>query len=395
MQIGRVNVTALIALVLSSSSTTASSTVAETKEEKPWRIDFEIGEGFVLEKPELYKLAIRVRGQFLYLLEDAEEAEQSFQLRRMRVSFGGYVFAKQIQYKLELAFAPRDLAYRDGSPTQSPLLDLYFRFSQLRDLTFQIGQYKVPFNRERVISSGDLNLVDRSLTNAEFALERDLGFDFRSKDLFGLGFLRYYLGMYIGEGRNTFELSDFGLMYVARLEALPLGLFDDYSEGDLERSESPKLSIGVSYAFLDEAKRDRGINGSVPDDEGTTDFHVIEGDVFFVWQGLSLLSEIFWRDGRRDPGEAAPAELPRDGWGFMIQPAYLLPFFDLEVAARFSRVNPRSGSSLTKISELGGGLNYYFVEHSMKLQADFFHLWDRSDIGDGTDVFRVQLQAAF
>ena len=76
-------------------------------------------------------------------------------------------------------------------------------------------------------------LFDR---NAEFTLDRDLGLDIRSKDLFGLDKLRYYAGVYIGEGRNTSNKTigagDQGLLYIGRVEIMPLGSFDDYSEAD-------------------------------------------------------------------------------------------------------------------------------------------------------------------
>jgi hypothetical protein len=373
----------------------STSSAAAHPEEKPFRIDFAIGEGFVLEKPDLFRFSTRLRAQFLYAIDDAAEVRQSLSLRRARITFGGYVFGKENSYRLELALSPRDMLVRDGVPQTTPILDFYFRFSHLRDLALQVGQYKVPFNRERLVSSANFNLVDRSLVSAEFDLDRDLGFDLRSKDLFGLGFLRYHLGIFIGEGRNTLDLSDFGNLYVARIEVLPLGLFDDLSEGDLDRSDSPKLSLGVAYAFVDDAKRERGLLGNRPADGGTTDTHNLHADLLFLFRGISLIGGFSWRNGSRNPGDTPPASEPRDAYGFFVQPGYLLPWFDLELVARFSRIIPFGDSSATLSSELGGGLNYYFVEHSMKMQADFFHLWRTNDLGNGSDVFRLQLQAAF
>ncbi len=86
--------------------------------------------------------------------------------------------------------------------------------------------------------------------------------------------------------------------------------------------------------------------------------------------------------------------LPRDAWGYLVQPAYLLPWFELEVVARFARVVPMGGSSVTLNSDLGGGVNYYFYQEAIKLQADYRRLWRTNDIGVGTDVFRLQLQLA-
>ena len=41
------------------------------------------------------------------------------------------------------------------------------------------GQGKLPGNRERVISSGNLQQVDRSLLNSLFTIDRDFGFQLR------------------------------------------------------------------------------------------------------------------------------------------------------------------------------------------------------------------------
>ena len=258
-----------------------------------------------------------------------------------------------------------------------------------------MGQYKVPFSLERSVSSGNLNLVDRSIVNKEFTVDRDIGLDLRSKDLFGLGLLRYYVGIYAGEGRNTFDFSDFGVMALARVELLPLGMFKDSKQGDLKRTASPKLAIGVAYAFVDNAKRDKGILGSVPEDGGTTDTHNATADLVFMWRGLSLFSAFHFRDGRRNPpNDAMTVDPVRDGYGLLVQPGYLLPWIDLEIVARFAMTRPSfSGSALDRKNELGGGLSYYFVSHSMKLQADNFTLWTTGE--DSENFFRLQLQAAF
>ena len=42
-----------------------------------------------------------------------------------------------------------------------------------------VGQTKLPGNRERVISSANLQQVDRSLLNSRFNIDRDFGFQLR------------------------------------------------------------------------------------------------------------------------------------------------------------------------------------------------------------------------
>ncbi len=354
------------------------------------------------------RLITRVRAQFQYsVLNDSAEdqdAEQSFQIRRARLQFLGNFFGRHNKFKIELAYSPRDLSLTTDPvrTRRTPLLTWYGEFDHLRDLTIRLGQYKVPYSRQRVISSGNLQLVDRSIVNGEFNVDRDVGLDIRSKDFLGLGMLRYYLYVGVGEGRDAFQRDDFGMMYIARAEFLPLGMFKDYSEGDLKRTRTPKLSIGAAYAFVDNAKGNRGILGSRFEDGGTTDYHNVTVDLMAKWLGFSLQSEFMWRDGKRfrgdaldDMGNAVPTEAARNGFGWFIQAGHILKRIPLEFSARYALIRSTGDSSLSDANELGAAVSYYFARHPLKLQTDYFRLWNQDGFGDGRDQLRVQLQAAF
>ena len=358
-----------------------------------------------------FALKPRLRAQLRYTLiaDEGEESLQSLQFRRARLQFKGHTFGKHNKFKVELAISPRDVGESDSSgPSTSPLLDWYWTFNYLRDLTLTLGQYKIPHNRQRVVSSGDLQLVDRSIVNSEFTLDRDIGFDLRSKDLGGLDLLRYYVGVYAGEGRNTREEHDFGLLYLARVEVLPFGMFDDYQEVDFERSPTPKLSIGLGYAHLENGRGSRGILGSPPADGGTTDLDSFTWDLVFRVAGLSVTSEWVLRNGRRNPGDATqtddqgnevavPTQAPPDGIGGMLQVGYLFPRTRFEIAARAGATR-RVGdhTSLVEEDEYGGGVSYYFAQHPFKLQADYFRLGQEIEGGKNFEnEARVQLQVAF
>jgi hypothetical protein len=370
------------------------------------KMKFKPGKGLQISSTNgQFQLTTRLRAQMRYTLEqDGGEFAHGFQLRRARLLFTGHVFGKDNRYKFELAVSPKDIGLKSsGTISKSPLLDWYFHFSQLRDLNVRIGQYKVPFSRQRVVSSGNLQMVDRSMANGEFNLDRDVGLDFRSKDLGGLGFLRYYAGVYMGEGHSSYATGDFGLMYLARIEALPLGMFKDYSEGAFARSSKAQLSIGAAFGYVDEAKKNKGIVGSVPSDGGTTDTMNFTTDVSLRVSGLSLESAFFWRDGTRNPGdsvdeagEAIAAEAARNGMGYYGQVGYLIPNQPLEMSARFGQLmSAGDDSSLSDKSEVGLGLNYYFAQHAMKLQADYFHFWGEDGFAEGSDQVRIQMQMAY
>lgn len=377
-----------------------------------------------------FALTTRLRGQFredvTYATSGGEsELSQVFQIRRARLQFNGYAFGKHNKMGVEFAFSPRDLGIKNGVPHNSPLLSWTAEFDHLRDLSLLMGQYKIPYSRQRVVSSGDLQFVDRSIANEEFNHDRDIGFDVHSKDFLGLGGrLRYYAGVYMGEGRDFGDknaTSDFKLHYLGRIELLPFGDFLDYREADIERNETPKLSIGAAYSYHDDAERLRGVLGDRAEDGGTTDYHSFNVDYAFKWAGLSSTAEFHWRQGERNPGtnqvddpasttgkSPSPVTAARDGYGYHVQAGYLLPRTPVEVVARYSGVrgvgeadpgnltsSTEGYTSLSRKDAVGGGVNYYFAGHPMKLQGDLFRVWDDGDASEAETRVRVQLQLSY
>lgn len=384
-------------------------------------IVFTPGEGIDIQSADHdFSVGIGFRFQLLYTLLDKDPAtsklDQSLQIRRARLQFAGHAFGEHNKYRLELAVSPTDVSQTSSAVTTSPLLEAYTEFDYLRDLTIRAGQFKVPYDRMRVTSDMARQLVDYSGTTTEFSLDRDIGIDLKSNDLFGLGLLRYHLALLSGKGRNSFTPQDMGLMYLARLEVLPLGLFDDYSEGDFQRTR-PRLSVGGAFAHITDARRDRGTIGNFPlDSGGSTDFNMAEGDLMFKMYGLSLEGGFYWRHGDRNPGALEVSGKPitdatgktiagpspsRDGTGVVAQGGYLIPRLPLEVAARYANIrgtdDPLHNGLYTSTlaqkngNELGGGVNYYFAQHQLKLQTDYFRIYT-GDLSNGYNQFRVQLQ---
>lgn len=367
-----------------------------------------------------FSLQLRARVQLRYDLEHPNVAGEStrhmMQVRRMRLQLQGNVFAQHVKYYLQLGFSAKDMS--SGLPSEpairrNPVRDARIELDRLRDATVWFGQFKVPFNRQRVISSSAMNLVDRSSVNGEFTLDRDLGLQILSKDVGGLGKLGYNLGIFFGEGRNAYEPRDLGLLYVGRVEVLPFGKFDDYVDADLRRTRSPKLSIGAAYAFQDRAHAPQGVIGEPFADGGTTNFHHFTADLMFKWVGVSLHSAFFLRRGahRRsggaldeDTGMPIPTVAARQGIGWYGQLGWVVPAIPLEFVGRYALIRNIYGdrSSLHDSEEVGGGINWYFAEHNLKLQIDYFRLWDESlgaTFGEqarrGTDRIRVQGQLYF
>lgn len=373
-----------------------------------------------------FALTLRLRAQLRYELEHDDEANDTrnvVMVRRARIQMRGHVFGEHNKYYFQIALSPKDMDWTSDGPTFTPIRDWQVSFDYLRDLTITVGQMKKPFNRQRVMTDGNQQLVDRSITSAEFNIDRDVGVKLSSKDLAGLGYLRYAVGVFNGEGRDAYRLADSGFAYVGRLEILPMGNAAenwDYDEVDWKRSRRPSVSVGLTYAYDDRAQHDLGSHGDRFADGGTVDYHHAEADAMLKIAGLSVTSEFEFREGHRNFGDAtvvdqAGVEMPapripaRDGLAYHVQAGFLIPRVPVEIAARWGQIFGLGGprrTSLPDRDEVGGGLSYYIARHSLKIQADYFR--GRSDVydpevlafhgrgwRDGTDEFRVQLQLAF
>jgi len=363
---------------------------------------FKAGKGLKITSADgNWALNTHLRGQLRLTLSGSDDGPvPTFALHRARVTWSGHLVNEDIAYKVQLGVSPKDLGTKDGTVTTSPVMDWLVDFRRFDAANVRLGQYKVPYNREHLISSSALSLVDRSLTHGEFTLDRDLGFDVHASELWD-GKARYHAGVFAGEGRNTNTASDWGFLYVARVEVSPLGRFEDTKQADFARSADPRLALGAAVAFLDEAKRDEGIKGSTPADGGTTDTWNATGDVVFKLRGLTLLTQLNWRQGTRNPGVELQddgtyvVDAPRNGWGWLGQVGYLLPGQDVGFSGRASLVRGTGDTSLDEANELAAGASWYLAGHSLKAQADVFRTWGTDGWSSGVTQARLQLQVAY
>jgi hypothetical protein len=228
----------------------------------------------------------------------------------------------------------------------------------------------------------------------------------------------------MGEGRDFGDknaTTDFKLHYLGRIEVLPMGKFADYKEADIERSTSPKLSIGAAYAYHDDSQGLRGTLGTTAIDEGTTDYHSMNVDYVLKYAGFATSAELHWRHGTRNPGAGtiddpsnpgatvpAPLQAARNGYGWFLQAGYLIPRVPLEVAARYSGIRPIGDedpgdlaasaagyTGLGRKDSVGMCLSYYFAGHPWKLATDYFRTWSEGELLNGENSVRVQMQLAF
>lgn len=376
---------------------------AEEEDAGP-EVSVRLGQGLLVRSADgRFSMNLRGRAQLRYEgafdeLRRGADGSSTFQARRVRLLLQGTLFGEDWTYYVQLGFSNRDTE----PDIRLPLRDAYMTYSGLRDLNVRFGQMKVPYGRQRVVSSSALQFPDRSIVTNEFNLDRDIGIQVFSNDLFGLGErLGYNLGVYAGDGRNRTG-NDFGMLYVGRLTTTPFGAFDQFVEADIGREARPRLALSVGGALNMNSVRARSTFDQT-NAIGSFDFVHAGFDVMFKQRGFSFIGELFYRDvlGARQFVDASdPLDVitvtSRTGLGYFGQAGYMLGDH-VEVVARYGEMHPRlrgGETDLPRMGEIGAGLNYYFHRHDFKIQLDWYlqHEGSLANPSEREHHIRVQTQ---
>ena len=323
--------------------------------------------------------------------------------RRLRLRFGGALVDPRLTFNLQLSFSRTDLDWTD---TEFPnIIRDAMVFWHFRDnLQIGFGQTKLPGNRQRVVSSADLEVPDRSIVNAAFNLDRDFGFQGFWRPIHGDVVVNLRGAISSGDGRNQPVIPGGGLAYTGRIEVLPFGAFTgggDYFEGDVLREQTPKLSVGLSYQRNDRQTKTRGTLGKALFAQRSSD--ILYADALFKYSGLSLYTEyaqrtssdpITYKDTTRKDYSAIFV-----GTGYMVQASYVLPSM-WNVAFRYAVTdagNQLAGlSEHTKQTNIAGVIGYYINRHRIKanfeIGANRFVRYSENSRAEGNTYARFNVE---
>ena len=333
--------------------------------------------------------------------------ETNFLVRRARLKFDGFAFSPKLKYKIELGLSNRDISGGSDFNRNTPryILDAVVMWNFYENFELWFGQTKLPGNIERVISSGNLQQVDRSLLNSRFNIDRDMGIQLRHHFNLSENFLvREKLALSQGEGRNITEGNEGGHQYTGRLELLPFGTFKskgEYSGSDLKREETPKLMLAATYDINQNAVKTRSNLGSYmfTGDGGLyeTTINTLFIDAMFKYKGFSFMAEYADRDAKDPIAKNANGSETGDevqvGRGLNLQTGYLLDS-DWEISGRYTNIvldqnitgkNPENQHTF--------GVSKYIVGHKLKVQSDISYL--SIDGNNDEFMFRLQLDVHF
>ena len=334
------------------------------------------------------KFAPRIQSRYQiersYYEEDYDPVDINFSVRRARLKFDGFAFSPKLKYKIELGLSNRDIsgasAYNRNTPRY--ILDAVVIWNFHENFELWAGQTKLPGNIERVVSSANLQLIDRSLLNSKFNIDRDMGIQLRHKSRFGGNWIiKEKFSISQGEGRNITEGNIGGLQYTSRLELLPFGEFSskgDYSQGDLKREKSIKAMFGFTYDINENAVKSRSNMGSymIQSSGGLfeTDITTIFLDGIIKYNGYAFMGEYANRDADQiealeEDGRTKTGAVVGAGSALNIQGSYLFKS-NFEITARYTNINFKEITRLSDLKQITFGVSKYVVGHSLKIQAD-------------------------
>ena len=353
-------------------------------------LDMGYEKGFYLQTHD-GKFSMKTNGriQFRYGFEDFDrkEDDSSFRLRRARLKWTGNAY-RDFKYKIELAL--KSSGSKDRSKSVE-LLDWWADYIRYPFAMIRFGQWKVPFNRQRVVSSENLQLIDRSEANGEFTMDRQIGVQGFGK-LFNKK-LEYYFGFFNGNNRNESRNDNNEHMFIFRTSYNLLGGYGkgiSEVESDIAFSETPLAHISGAIAFDSTEDVTMNLEGLGKVTANETDRTSLVAEYGFKYRGFSAIGEYYWR---KTHGIMDTNIIDQ---GFFAQAGYFLIPKKFEVSGRYSLIDFDDQLESDAIREATFGLSWFFAEHKSKLQFNAIRIDSEKPGPDDIDYkYRFQYQMSF
>lgn len=371
----------------------------EVTKSKP--IDYKLGKGFTFTSAD-EKFQLSVGGllmvRYAFIDKDGNTQDTSqFSLKKGRLWLQGYAYTKDLTYRLQLAFE------QSGNEKMLEYATVSYKF--MDEVQLLAGQNKLVYSRQNMASVGALQLVDVAPPVSSFSPGYDLGAYLYGNILGGI--VNYDLSVSNGAGQTKTRTSNDNA-FLAHLQVNPFG-YVGWAEGDVACSQKPLVTLGGSYyrntfnktggagAFestnvgLATTSGWLGSNVATFVNDTKVDVNSFNIDTAVKWMGASLQGEYFWGQG---DGNLTDRKVRAQG--YYVQAGYTILPKKLEVAMRYSYLDPNRDKANDTVSEVVGGVSYYFSGHNLKLQADVGNIHTQKGANRIDDMqYRAQVALVF
>ncbi len=356
------------------------------------------------------------RGQFRYTnptrsdprqIEDFNNNENSnFEPRRLRMKIGGHGFQPWLKYYFEVDLQPSADVDASDPDSGARVIDWRIDIAKWEWFGVRLGQWKIDLNRERVDSSGRQQFVERSIVNRIFTIDRQVGIQARGHLFKGTpADMRYYAGIFNGEGRGTFNENNEHLV-MGRLQWNFLGRDLAWRQTDVEYTELPTGSLAFAAASTDgpctrfSSSGCGNLDGFLrPALAGDEQYEIDQWvqEFAFKYRGLSIQQEYH----RKDIDDTVLG-ISNELTGYYAQTGYffhhLIPAVPapLELAFRYAYVEePNEVDRLfdNEREEFTIAANWFIAGHNNKITLDYSYLTlDDGLVGVNESENRIRLQ---
>jgi phosphate-selective porin OprO/OprP len=342
----------------------------------PFTVSWRDGKTTIESRQARLDISNRMQVRFTQEMPQVGDDVGSFRIRRMKTKFEGWVYTRDLTYELQLNWPDT------ANPLEDAVINYDFTKGK-RAFQLKAGQFKVPFGRQELTSSGSQEFVDRSIVSNEFARGRDIGLQLWGTPLGNR--LDWRVGIFNGNGRTTSRNDNDEFQTNARVTFQPFG-DARYSEGDFESTDRPLFAIAGQY---ESNERPTAAAGTTPAD--VVEREIVGGDIVFKYKGLFAFAEFFQASTER------LRQSDFDNEGFNVQVGYFIIPQKFELAGRFAMLDPNTDRDNDDREERGLAVGYFFNRHNHKLQADYRQLetltGPNSDVTN--DELRLQYQVIF
>jgi phosphate-selective porin len=344
----------------------------------PPRIEWRDGKTRITMEQAYIEISNRIQPRFTADLPDESvtlpgtsgpgDARASFRIRRAKMKLEGWLWQApaagalpKITYEVQMNWPAAS-----SSNPGALLEDAYLGIDPTGRGTFRVlfGQFKAPFGRQELTSSGSQSMVDRALASNEYARGRDTGVAIQGATRNNQ--FEYRFGVFNGNGL-TRTVNDNGSLQVnGRLMWQPNGSQTLahrawvsgalYSEADFESTTRPIYAFGLNYEHND-------FHGTTSGTDLKSDVVGIDG--VFKYKGVFATAEYYFRNREPESGDSF-----QSNGGFVQVGVMLDQARTWEAALRYGSRELSDALDNDDISEIRAGLNYYYRRHALKFQVD-------------------------
>ena len=362
---------------------------------------FTIGDSFYLE------MSNRIQPRFTFEMPDDAvqlagtggrgDSKGSFRIRRAKFKLEGWFYKPALEFELQLNW-PDVNNTPPGQFLEDANIDWDLSKNKTKAFRVKFGQFKAPFGRQQITSSGAQQFVDRALQDARFNDARETGFA-----VWGTLFtnkLDWRVMASNGNGRTQVANDNDKFLYTGRVMWQAVGnvrmnqwasgaLLTEGDLGDSRAANSPLLAVAGQYSNNDR------FNSTTAVDQRNATWGL---DYSFKYKGFASVAEAAWRNTELEQGPEF------DQSGVLIQASYAWKAPGLagasfwEIALRYLTIDPNDNTARNDQKEYGVAFNYYYNRHNLKVQADWRRIEDKianSGAGTKNNEFRLQTQFIF